>query len=139
MVAWWLAKVTGICSAQCGFSPGTPASSHSPWMSRELVILNYSWECVCLHVVLQWSDNLSRAYPCLLAKQSWDNLQQVPEILHRKKQVQIMYGRTPLHSLLKQLCNYSQTLLSTWSSNSSEISEDCKFAVISLGQGATIV
>ena len=42
-----------------------------------------------LHVALQWTGDLSRVYPWLSAKESWDRVQQTPVTLNRTKQVLI--------------------------------------------------
>ena len=74
---WECFFLCGVCMFSqwmCGFSPGTPASSHHP-KTRMLgwsVILNCPservWVCtvvcpVCLCVALWWTGDLSRLYP----------------------------------------------------------------------------
>lgn len=59
----------------CGFSPGFPATSHSPktWVWGELETLNSPSVCmwvrllVCLYVAPRWTGDLSRGPPCLRA------------------------------------------------------------------------
>lgn len=60
-----------------GFSPGYPASSHTPktWIRGGLGILNCQWECMRMQKVAFFHVTLALFYD------NWERLQQTPETL----------------------------------------------------------